>query len=82
MEHGSAIQHTPFFQQNPLLGYILILILGVAGSVLPDVSQTHIPPIVLETLQCIVWVTGSLVGLFTLIGMAKKLVGDNQTGKK
>ena len=67
---ASHIHHLPLLQEYPLLGYCITVTLAIFGNVMPLVAgDSHIPPIVMEVLQCIVWASGSLVGLFTLIGM-------------
>ena len=67
------IHHAPFFQEYPILGCLYTISLAVIGNTLPLVAgDSHIPPIVMEILQCVVWASGSLVGIFTLYGMWKK----------
>ena len=66
--HGT---HNPF-QQHPVLGAIYTLLLAVIGTVIPQIVDSHVPPIVMELLQCGVWTTGLIIGIVTLRGMWKK----------
>jgi len=64
--------HIPIFQEYPLIGYGLTLISIMVGTIIPTMTENHIPPIIMEGLQAAVWVTGIVVGIFTLYGMWKK----------
>lgn len=62
-------------QHHPVIALVITVINGVLGFMLPKiamVAELHIPPIVIELLQCGAFISGMAVGVITVYTFFKK----------
>ncbi len=62
-----------FLDNNPLIsGYISIG--SIAAGQVVSVTESHIPPIIMESVQLLVWIVGIIAGLITIHGWLRKYI--------
>lgn len=70
-----------FLDNNPTISSYISLGSIITGQAITS-TETHIPPVVMESVQLLVWIVGILAGVITIHGWVKKYLVEKKTKKK
>jgi len=73
---------TTYFEEHPLLG-ALVWLSSMIGSIALKLSfNEHLPPLIMDFCQIIVWGIGALAGIVTIHGWYKRHIKNDTTKSK